>query len=115
MWELENSYHYRTIFTLMTFESAIPEIKELDSTRVKEAFEKGWHVIVWNDHVNLMNYVTFVFQRVLGFSSDKARKHMMEVHQQGRSCVATETREKAELYWQKIQQFGLRTSLEKAD
>src|SRR4051812_25360501 len=99
----------------MAQHSATPDIHELDLTKIKEAFEKGWHVIVWNDHVNLMTYVTFVFQRVLGFSTDKARKHMMEVHQRGRSCVATETREKAELYWQKIQQFGLRVSLEKAE
>src|SRR4051812_32820549 len=98
----------------MAHESATPDIQELGSTKIKEAFEKGWHVIVWNDPVNLMNYVIFVFQRVLGFSSAKARKHMLEVHHQGRSCVATETREKAELYLQKIQQFGLRTSLEKA-
>lgn len=99
----------------MAHEQATPDVIELESTQIKEAFEKGWHVIVWNDHVNLMNYVVFVFQRVLGFSSTKARKHMLEVHQLGRSCVATETREKAELYWQRLQQFGLRTSLEKAD
>ena len=70
--------------------------------------------MVWNDHVNLMSYVVFVFQRVLGFNATKARRHMLEVHHQGRSCVATETREKAELYWQRLQQFGLRTSLQKA-
>jgi ATP-dependent Clp protease adaptor protein ClpS len=98
----------------MSHEAANPGVIEIESTRIKEAFEKGWNVIVWNDHVNLMNYVTFVFQRVLGFSIAKARKHMLEVHHQGQSCVATETREKAEFYWQRLQQFGLRTSLEKA-
>jgi len=99
----------------MAHESATPDVIEIESTRIKEAFAKGWNVVVWNDHINLMNYVVFVFQRVLSFSSAKARKHMLEVHQQGKSCVATETREKAELYWQKLQQFGLRTSLEKVE
>jgi ATP-dependent Clp protease adaptor protein ClpS len=81
---------------------------------VQEALEKGWNVIVWNDHINLMNYVTFVFQRVLGFTETKARQHMFEVHYQGNSCVARENREKAEFYWQQLQQFGLRTTIQKA-
>jgi ATP-dependent Clp protease adaptor protein ClpS len=91
-----------------------PEIEIKELTDIDEAFAKGWNVIVWNDHVNLMSYVVFVFRRVLGFSDEKAKKHMLEVHHQGKSCVATETREKAELYWQQLQQFGLRTTLERA-
>lgn len=86
-----------------------------EEPRIREAFEKGWNVIVWNDHVNLMSYVTFVFQRVLGFNRTRATKHMLEVHQKGRSCVATEMREKAEHYWARLQQFGLRTTIEKME
>lgn len=93
----------------------LPEIESQNLSRIHEAFDKGWNVIVWNDHVNLMSYVTFVFQRVLGFNAEKARKHMLEVHQQGKSCVVTETREKAEFYWQRLQQFGLRASIEKVE
>ena len=89
-----------------------PEIKV--APELKEAFEKGWRVIVWNDSVNLMSYVVHVFQKVLSFDLSKARKHMLEVHDQGKSCVALETKEKAELYWQRIQQSGLRVTLEKA-
>jgi ATP-dependent Clp protease adaptor protein ClpS len=77
--------------------------------------DKGWRVLVWNDHVNLMSYVSYVFKKVLGFNDVKAKKHMMEVHEQGKSCVAVENREKAELFWQQLQQYGLRTSLEKAE
>jgi ATP-dependent Clp protease adaptor protein ClpS len=99
----------------MPHQVSFPDIEIKDDTKIREAFEKGWHVIVWNDHVNLMSYVIFVFQRVLGFVESKARKHMLEVHHQGKSCVATETREKAEFYWQRLQQFGLRTTLEKAE
>jgi ATP-dependent Clp protease adaptor protein ClpS len=83
--------------------------------RLEEAFAKAWRVIVWNDPVNLMSYVVYVFQRVLGFDQNRARRHMLEVHHQGKSCVAIETREKAELYWQRLQQFGLQTSLEKVE
>lgn len=81
--------------------------------KVKEAFDKGWRVIVWNDPVNLMTYVVYVFQRVLGFSFSKARKHMLEVHCQGKSCVAQETREKAEHYVQQLLRYGLKTTMEK--
>ncbi len=92
----------------------LPEVDEKTKEKVKDAFAKGWHLIVWYDPVNLMNYVVFVFMRVLGFSKEKATKHMLEVHHQGKSLVATETREKAELYHQQIQSHGLKVTLEKA-
>ena len=90
----------------------LPDIAEDTKEKVKEAFEKNWHVIVWNDPVNLMSYVVFVFMRVLGFTKEKATKHMLEVHNLGKSVVATETREKAELYHQQIQSHGLQVTLE---
>ncbi len=91
----------------------LPEVAENTKEKVEEAFEKGWNVIVWNDPVNLMSYVVFVFMKVLGFNRQKATKHMLQVHQQGKSLVATETREKAELYHQQIQSFGLTVTLER--
>ena len=93
---------------------AAPETIEVTEEKVQEAFEKGWKVIVWNDPVNLMSYVVFVFMKVLGFNKEKATRHMMEVHQQGKSCVATETREKAEFYHQQIQAHGLVVTIEPA-
>ena len=57
-----------------------------------------WDVIVWNDPVNLMTYVVFVFQRVFGFNRELATKLMLEVHNAGKSLVATEPREMAELH-----------------
>lgn len=92
----------------------LPGIAEDTKEKVKEAFEKNWNVIVWNDPVNLMSYVVFVFMRVLGFTKEKATKHMLEVHNLGKSVVATETREKAELYHQQIQSHGLQVTLEHA-
>lgn len=93
----------------------LPEIIDDTKEKVENAFEKNWSVIVWNDPVNLMNYVVFVFMKVLAFPKEKATKHMLEVHQQGKSCVATETREKAELYHQQLQGFGLSVTIEQSD
>ena len=92
----------------------VPETRESTQSAVKEAFEKGWHVIVWNDPVNLMSYVVHVFRKVLGFDPETARRHMLEVHQQGKSCVARETREKCEFYCRQLQEHGLKTTIEKA-
>lgn len=97
----------------MTTET-LPQTTERPGEKIEDAFDKGWNVIVWNDPVNLMSYVVHVFMRVLGFNKEKATKHMMEVHQQGKSLVATETRERAELYHQQIQAHGLQVTLEQA-
>ena len=91
---------------------ALPEIIEATEEKVKEAFDKKWNVITWNDPVNLMSYVVFVFMKVLAFTKERATKHMLEVHHQGKSVVATETREKAELYHQQIQAHGLIVTIE---
>jgi ATP-dependent Clp protease adaptor protein ClpS len=90
----------------------LPAPVEVTEEKVKDAFEKNWGVIVWNDPINLMSYVVFVFMNVLAFTKEKATKHMLEVHHQGKSCVAIETREKAELYHQQIQARGLTVTLE---
>jgi ATP-dependent Clp protease adaptor protein ClpS len=90
----------------------LPGLDEKTDQKVRDAFEKSWLVIVWNDPVNLMSYVTFVFMKVLAFTKEKATKHMLEVHQQGKSVVATVTREKAEFYHQQIQAHGLSVTIE---
>lgn len=91
-----------------------PEVLPGQETDLSEAFAKGWRVLVWNDPVNLMSYVVFVFMRVLGFDETKAKQHMLEVHEQGKSVVAVETREKAEFYCHRLQEFGLKSTLEAA-
>ena len=73
-----------------------------------------WNVVVFDDPVNLMNYVTMVFKKVFGYPTEKAEKMMMEVHEQGRSIVWTGGREKAELYTQQLHTWQLRASIEKA-
>ncbi len=71
-----------------------------------------WRVVVLNDPVNLMSYVVLVFKKVLGFDETRARKHMLEVHEQGRSVVWTGLRERAEHYAFELQQWHLTTILE---
>ena len=83
-------------------------------TATKEAVDVPWNVIVHNDPVNLMNYVTRIFQKVFGYSKEKAETHMMEVHQKGRSIVWTGARERAEGYVQQLQGQLLLTTFEKS-
>ncbi len=71
-----------------------------------------WHVVVLNDPVNLMSYVVMVFKKVLGFDETKARKHMLEVHEQGRSVVWSGVREQAEAYVFTLQQWHLTAVIE---
>jgi ATP-dependent Clp protease adaptor protein ClpS len=73
-----------------------------------------WDVVVWDDPVNLMSYVVFVFRRVFGYPESVARKLMLEVHQQGRSLVASEPREQAERYVQQLHGYGLQATMERA-
>src|SRR6266446_8691574 len=98
---------------VMAVETLPPPV-EITEEKIKEAFEKNWNVIVWNDPVNLMSYVVFVFMKVLALTKEKAARHMLEVHHQGKSCVATEGREKAELYHQQLQAHGLSVTIERA-
>ena len=72
-----------------------------------------WNVDVHNDPVNLMSYVTMVFQKVFGYSKEKAEHHMLEVHHKGRSIVWTGAREQAELYVQQLHGYLLLATLER--
>lgn len=72
----------------------------------------AWRVVVLNDPVNLMSYVVLVFKKVFGFDEQRARKHMMEVHEQGRSVVWSGLREKAEAYVFTLHQWHLTAVLE---
>jgi ATP-dependent Clp protease adaptor protein ClpS len=74
--------------------------------------EGGWKVVVLNDPVNLMSYVVLVFKKVFGFDESTARKHMLEVHERGRSIVWSGLREKAEAYAFTLQQWHLTAVLE---
>lgn len=73
-----------------------------------------WLVIVWNDPINLMSYVTYVFQKLFGYSRDKATKLMLDVHNKGRAVVSSGPRERAELDVTRLHEHGLWATLEQA-
>ena len=72
-------------------------------------------VIVWNDPINLMTYVTYVFQKLFGYSKAKATKLMLQVHQEGRAVVTSGTRERAELDVFRLHEHGLWATMEQSD
>jgi ATP-dependent Clp protease adaptor protein ClpS len=74
-----------------------------------------WNAIVWNDPVNLMSYVTYVFKSYFGYSEQKAHRLMLEVHNDGRSIVATGGREEMERHVEAMHGYGLWATLERAD
>ena len=69
--------------------------------------DRSWIVLVWNDPINLMSYVTFVLHKVFGYGREKAEAMMLEVHNNGRSVVSNGTREKAELDVFRLHEHGL--------
>ena len=74
--------------------------------------DRPWLVIVWNDPINLMSYVTYVFQKLFGYSRDKATALMLDVHHNGRAVVSSGPRERAELDAFRLHQHGLWATLE---
>jgi ATP-dependent Clp protease adaptor protein ClpS len=76
--------------------------------------DRPWLVIVWNDPINLMSYVTFVFQKLFGFSRDKATKLMLDVHHKGRAVVSSGPRERAELDVFRLHEHGLWATMEQS-
>ncbi len=77
--------------------------------------DRPWLVIVWNDPINLMSYVTWVFQKLFGYSLEKATRLMLEVHHEGRSVVSSGSREKAELDCFRLHAHGLWATMSKSD
>jgi ATP-dependent Clp protease adaptor protein ClpS len=96
-----------------------PEASSRESTQQSTATETKlqdvWRVVVLNDPVNLMSYVVMVFKKVFGFDETKARRHMLEVHEQGRSVVWSGLREQAEAYVFTLHQWHLTAVLESAE
>lgn len=88
----------------------ITETKDKSSTELQGT----WNVLVFDDPVNLMEYVVKVFQKVFGYSREKSEDLMLTVHQAGKALVWTGDRERAELYVQQLHSYQLQASLEKA-
>ncbi|HEX6921446.1 MAG TPA: ATP-dependent Clp protease adapter ClpS [Actinomycetes bacterium] len=78
-----------------------PDVEEVVGT------ERPWVTIVWNDPVNLMSYVAFVFQKHFGYSKEKATRLMMDVHKKGKAVVSNGTREEMERDVEAMHGYGL--------
>ena len=87
-------------------EADLPDSEEVVRT------DRPWLVIVWNDPVNLMTYVTYVFQKLFGYSKEKATRLMLDVHRKGRAVVSSGPRERAELDVYRLHEHGLWATME---
>ena len=89
--------------------TVMPETLEELSEQVR--LDKKWRLIVWNDPVNLMSYVSYVFRSHFGFSAEKAETLMMQVHHDGFSIILTDAREKIEGHVQAMHGYGLNATM----
>lgn len=87
------------------------EIKEPELGEITD-LDRPWKVLVWNDPINLMSYVTFVFQKLFGYSREKAHQLMLDVHLKGKAVVSNGPREKAELDVFRLHEHGLWATME---
>jgi ATP-dependent Clp protease adaptor protein ClpS len=97
----------------------MPLITENPDVKVEEKegidLDSPWNVVVHDDPVNYMGFVTLVLRRVFGYSEAKAEELMLQVHREGKSVVWTGVREKAELYVQQLQAHQLLASIQRAN
>ena len=95
-----------------TFASSQPgQVQEVDQADETKS-DRPWIVIVWNDPINLMSYVTFVFQKLFGYSLEKATELMLDVHHKGRAVVSNGSRERAEFDVYRLHEHGLWATME---
>jgi ATP-dependent Clp protease adaptor protein ClpS len=90
---------------------------ELEEPALRDATtpDTPWVTVVWNDPVNLMSYVSFVFQEYFGYAKSKAEKLMLDVHHEGRAMVSSGSREEMERDVQAMHGYGLWATLQKSD
>ena len=90
------------------------DVERDTTTRSHVAPDVPWQTIVLNDPVNLMNYVTHVFQTYFGYSKPEAERLMLQVHNEGRSVVATGPREEMERHTEAMHEYGLWATVDHA-
>lgn len=90
---------------------AIERTKQPESDETADP-DRPWVAIVWNDPINLMSYVTWVFQKLFGYDRDKATRLMLDVHHKGRAAVSSGSREQMEHDVQRLHAAGLWATLQ---
>ncbi|WP_144711386.1 ATP-dependent Clp protease adapter ClpS [Curtobacterium pusillum] len=91
-----------------------PDVDERTDARADVRPDSPWVAVVWDDPVNLMSYVTYVFQQYFGFPRPKAERLMRQVNDEGRAIVATGPREAMEAHVEAMHGYGLQASVDKA-
>jgi ATP-dependent Clp protease adaptor protein ClpS len=89
---------------------AVPVLPGVDAdieADLSSQVDKPWVTVVWNDPVNLMPYVTWVFQKLFGYSHEKAEKLMLDVHHKGKAVVSSGARERMEYDASQLHGYGL--------
>jgi ATP-dependent Clp protease adaptor protein ClpS len=92
---------------------ALPQVAPVEAPEIEPDIEESpaddrpWVTIVWDDPVNLMSYVTWVFQKLFGYSKEKAEKLMLDVHHKGKAVVSSGTRERMEMDASQLHGYGL--------
>ena len=96
-------------------ETIAPERADDTTTDERVEPDRPWLVIVWNDPINLMSYVTWVLQKLFNYPHPKATKLMLQVHNEGRAVVSSGPREKAELDCFRLHAHGLWATISKSE
>lgn len=94
---------------------AMPGVVEKTNTKTRQELDPGFLVICWNDPINLMDYVTHVFENVFGWTRQKAEYHMLQVHKQGKSVLRRDSLERAEYYVHQLQKYSLQATMEREE
>ncbi|MGE0215267.1 ATP-dependent Clp protease adapter ClpS [Mycolicibacterium sp.] len=97
---------------MVTPAKARPGTREEREVADDSATEAPWVTVVWDDPVNLMTYVTYVFQKLFGYSEPQATKLMLQVHNEGKAVVSAGTRESMEVDVSKLHAAGLWATLQ---
>jgi len=93
----------------------MPQTMDRADVRSTTALDSAWVTVVWNDPVNLMSYVSYVFRTYFGYSAVEAERLMLQVHLDGKAVVATGSREEMERHVEAMHDYGLWATLTKAD
>jgi ATP-dependent Clp protease adaptor protein ClpS len=90
-------------------------VKTEEEVDINQLLDRPWVTIVWDDPVNLMTYVTYVFMKIFDYPRERAHELMMQVHNEGRAVVSSGTREEMERDVQRLHEHGLWATLQRDD
>lgn len=98
---------------ILSAAQATPEAVEY--TEILEAEDRPWVTVVWDDPVNLMHYVAYIFQKLFGYSKAKATELMLKVHNEGKAVVSSGSRDKMEQDVRRLHAAGLWATMQRDD